>query len=132
MVVTRRKPGARSHFKRRKNEFGLRTQENKQTQRKESKDKQNTTSTCLGDKTNSSLVPVHFSSGFPMKPSLNSVNLSPHWQVFSNLDDVQYSKLQLNESGVMEVQSTVIVRSDLTWNVYVKGKVVPVSCQVIP
>ena len=95
-----RKTGARSHFKRRNNEFRLRAQENKERQMK-GKQNTNTTSTFLSDRTN--LVHEQPSSAF---------NLPPHWQVSSHLDEVQYTKL--NENGIIEVCSTMIVRPDLT------------------
>ena len=120
------------HFlKRRKNEFRLRAQENKERQMKyEAKQNTNTTSTSISDKTN--LVHEQPSSHSALRSSLMSINLPPHWQVSSHLDEVQYTKLQPNENGVMEVRSTVVVHSDLTWSVHLKQKPVPVSCQVLP
>ena len=119
----RRKKGARSHFKRRKNEFRLRAQENKERQMKD-KQNTNTTSTSLSDRTN--LVHERPSSAFM------NINLPPHWQVSSHLDEVQYTKLLPNENGIIEVRSTVIVRPDLTWSVYFQQKPVPHSSQVLP
>ena len=119
----RRKKGARSHFKRRKNEFRLRAQENKERQMKD-KQNTNTTSTSLSDRTN--LVHERPSSAFM------NINLPPHWQVSSHLDEVQYTKLLPNENGIIEVRSTVIVHPDLTWSVYFQQKPVPHSSRVLP
>ena len=96
----------------------------------EAKQNTNTTNTSLSDKTN--LVHEQPSSHSALRSSLMSINLPPHWQVSSHLDEVQYTKFQPNENGVMEVRSTVVVHSDLTWSVHLKQKPVPVTCQVLP
>lgn len=103
-------------------------QENKERCRTQQTKNTRITNTSLVDKTNS--VNCVQSSSELLR--LMSVQLPQHWQVFSTEHDVQYSKFQPNESGVLEIQYTLIVHTDLTWNVLCKGNPVPASCRVIP
>lgn len=66
-----------------------------------------------------------------LKHDVASFPLPEQWQVFSDLNSVEYCCFGRDEDGTRQVAKSISVKSDLTWVVKVQGHLVPATCNAL-